>query len=284
MPTVSTPSSHSLVDLRLVVDQVGGEVGGSRDVDESVRVGRVPRPDHEQEVDLGQHVLDGPLPVGRRVADVLFLRTDDLRETTPERRDDLTRLVHGEGGLRDVGEPRVGRQLERLGLPDVLDEDRRVGRLAHRPDDLLVAGVPDQEDGVAAGRVPLRLHVDLRDEWARRVDHIVLQQPGVLVHGRGDPMRRVDNRCAARNVALVLDEDRAPRFEVAHDVDVVDDLLPHVYRGAVVVEGAFHRLHGTLDPGAVAAGRGEEDALDAHGSRVLGAVRPLAVAARVAPT
>ena len=137
--------------------------------------------------------------------------------------------------------------------------------------------MPDQQDGVSAGRVPLRLHVDLRDEWARRVDHVVLEHPGVLVDGRGDSVRRVDDRRTARNVALVLDEDRATSLEVPHDVDVVDDLLPHVHRCAVVVESALDGLDGALDPGAVAAGRGEEDALDAHGSRVLGAVRPFAV-------
>ena len=41
-----------LVDLGLVVDQVGRHAAGARGLDEPVRVGRVPRADHEQQVDL----------------------------------------------------------------------------------------------------------------------------------------------------------------------------------------------------------------------------------------
>ena len=66
-----------LVDLGLVVDQVRGDAAGAGDVDEAVRVRRVARADHEQEVDLGQHLLHRPLPVGGRVADVLLLRRLD---------------------------------------------------------------------------------------------------------------------------------------------------------------------------------------------------------------
>ena len=78
MPTVSRPSSQRLVDLALVVDQVRGHAGGACDVDQAVRVRRVPRADHEQDVDVREEVLHRPLAVGGRVADVLFLRPDDL--------------------------------------------------------------------------------------------------------------------------------------------------------------------------------------------------------------
>ena len=68
----------------------------------------------------------------------------------------------------------------------------------------------------------------------------------------------------SRDVALVLDEDRAPRLEVADDVDVVDDLLADVDRRAVVLERALDGLDGALDAGAVAARGRKEDALDGH--------------------
>ena len=75
-------------------------------------------------------------------------------------------------------------------------------------------------------------------------------------------MSRVDDGRALGNLGLLVDEDRAARLEIADDVDVVDDLLAHVDRGAVVLERLLDRLDGALDAGAVAAGRGEEDALD----------------------
>ena len=59
-PTTSTPSIHALVDLGLVVDQVRRDAARPRDLDEPVRVRRVARADHEQQVDLAEHLLDRP--------------------------------------------------------------------------------------------------------------------------------------------------------------------------------------------------------------------------------
>ena len=78
-------------------------------------------------------------------------------------------------------------------------------------------------------------------------------------------MCRVDDRRALGRLFLGVDEDRAARLEVADDVDVVDDLLADVHGRAVVLERELDRLDGALDPGAVAAGRSEEDALDHRG-------------------
>ena len=75
-------------------------------------------------------------------------------------------------------------------------------------------------------------------------------------------MRRKDDGLAGRHVVLALDEDRAALLEIADDVDVVDDLLADVDRGAVEAERLLDRLDGALDPRAVAAGRGEKDTLD----------------------
>ena len=69
-----------LVDLALVVDQVRGDTACARDLDEPVRVRRVARADHEQQIDLRQHLLHRPLAVGGRVTDVLALRRVDVGE------------------------------------------------------------------------------------------------------------------------------------------------------------------------------------------------------------
>ena len=75
-------------------------------------------------------------------------------------------------------------------------------------------------------------------------------------------MCRVDDRRALRCLLLGVDEDRPAHLEIADDVDVVDDLLADVHRRAVVLERELDRLDGALDPGAIAAGRREEDTLD----------------------
>ena len=81
------------------------------------------------------------------------------------------------------------------------------------------------------------------------------------MHGRRDAVRREDDGGALGHLGLLLDEDRAARLEIAHDVDVVDDLLAHVDGRSVVVECLLDSLDGALDSCAVAARRGEEDAL-----------------------
>ena len=64
---------------------------GPRDLDQPVRVRRVTRPDHEQQVDLRQHLLDRPLPVRGCVTDVFALGRVDVGKAPPERGDDLAR-------------------------------------------------------------------------------------------------------------------------------------------------------------------------------------------------
>jgi len=62
------------------------------------------------------------------------------------------------------------------------------------------------------------------------------------VDGRCDAVRREDDRRARWGLLLGVDEDRAARLEIAHDVDVVDDLLAHVHGRAVVLERALDVL------------------------------------------
>ena len=75
-------------------------------------------------------------------------------------------------------------------------------------------------------------------------------------------MRREDDRLALGHLGLLVDEDRAARLEIAHDVEVVDDLLADVDGRPVQVERALDRLDGALDSGAVAAGRRQQDLPD----------------------
>jgi hypothetical protein len=96
----------------------------------------------------------------------------DLREPQAQGRDDLRGLVDREGRLGDVRQLGAGRNGQCFGVLDRLDEHGRLGRLAHRPDDLLVALVSDQDNCVAGGGVPPRLNMDLRDERTRRVDRV----------------------------------------------------------------------------------------------------------------
>jgi hypothetical protein len=122
--------------------------------------------------------------------------------------------------LRDVGQLRVGCEVERFRLLDGLDEDGRLGSLAHGADDLLVALVADEDDRVALVGVASCLHVHLRDERAHGVDHVVAQLLRVRENRRRDAVGGVDDRRSARHLCLFLDEDRSARLEIANDMDV----------------------------------------------------------------
>jgi len=68
-----------------------------------------------------------------------------------------------------------------------------------------------------------------------------------------------DDGRPCRDVVDRVDEDRAELLELPHDVRVVDDLLAHVDGPPVVLERSLDRVDGPLDPGAIAAGRGQKD-------------------------
>ena len=79
------------------------------------------------------------------------------------------------------------------------------------------------------------------------------------MHRRRDAVGGEDDRLALRNLGLLVHEHGPARFEVTDDVQVVDDLLPHVDRRPVQIERPLDRLDGALDACAVAARRRQED-------------------------
>ena len=209
IPTVSRPSSQRSSISGLVVDQVRLDAGRARDLDEPLRVRAVLRPDHEQQVDLGGELLDGGLPVRRRVADVLAARRTHSGEAPFQDRHDLGRLVDAQRRLRHVGDPlRVGHR-ELLGLGHAADDANRGRCLAVRADDFLVAVVSDQDDGVALGGVAARLGVHLRDERTRRVDRLETPLGRRRPHRGRHAVRREDEPRALGNARLAVHEHRA---------------------------------------------------------------------------
>ena len=171
-------------------------------------------------------------------------------------------LVDRERRLREVGDPGRILDLERVDVGLALDEHDRGRGLAHRPLDLLVAGVADEHDRVAVGGELDRLAVDLGHERAGGVDRPQPARLGVGVDGRRDAVGGEHrHRALGDRVAELVDEDRPARGEVLDHVLVVDDLLAHVDRRPVEVERALDRLDGAVDAGAVAARRGEQQLL-----------------------
>ena len=143
-----------------------------------------------------------------------------------------------------------------------LDQLDVLGRLARGALDLLVAGVADQQDVVVLVGEPPRLVVHLGDQRAGRVDRLQLRAPRPPRAPSGEtPCAEKTTVRALGHLVGLLDEDRAARLEVGDHVLVVHDLLADVDRRAVELERLLDGDDRPVDPGAVAARRGEQ-----HGS------------------
>jgi hypothetical protein len=114
--------------------------------------------------------------------------------------------------------------------------------------------------------------VHLRDERAGCVDGAQPSHRRTLAHHGCHAVRGEDEQRPGRHVLLALDEDGAATLELLDDVGVVDDLPAHVDRRIMQRECSLDRLDGTFDPGAVPAGRGEEQPPH-HGSDASSAAR-----------
>ena len=172
--------------------------------------------------------------------------------------DDDVRVVDRERRLGQVRDLLRVVDLERVEVLERLDQRDRLGGLAHRALDLLVAVVTDEDDRLAALREAAGLGVDLVHERAGRVDHVEPARGRVCLHLRRDAVRGEDDGRAVRHLVELLDEDRAALLELTDDVDVVDDLLADVDRGAALVERALDDLDRALHAGAERARPGEQ--------------------------
>ncbi len=81
------------------------------------------------------------------------------------------------------------------------------------------------------------------------------------VHGRRDAVRGEHHDGALGDLVGLLDEDRPGLFQGVDDVAVVHDLVAHVDRGAVLLQGALDRLDGPVHTRAVATRLGQQHPL-----------------------
>ena len=197
MPSVATPSKASQANVGRPLHQHRlAAARALRHLHQPQRVGAVGRADHDHRVAARRDRLDGGLPVGRGVADVLLARPDDGREPRLEDGDDRRRIVHRQRRLRGVGEPAGSRGSNAARVRDGLDQRGGAGRqLAQRADHLGMPGVADQHDLQALGMVRPRLGVHLGDQRAGRIEVVQAARLGSRRHGLRHAMCRKDHGC-----------------------------------------------------------------------------------------
>ena len=150
-------------------------------------------------------------------------------------------------------------------LPGRRPAGSRSGASPVGADDLLVALVADQQDVVVLGGEPPGLVVHLGDQRAGRVDGLQAARGGLGSWTCGATPCAEKTTSAPSGTSSVSSTKIGPaRLQRRHHVLVVHDLLAHVDRGAVALQCHLDGLHGAVDPGAVAAGVGEQDASGRH--------------------
>ena len=259
-PTVSAPASQRGIDVGLVVDQVGRRAalvgspppGGSSSTSSSSRspAGRPPAaPAPSRRPDGWSWRSRCPLAAvprsrgtaSRRISRISFVSsTDRVVWVRYERLSGSSiSTIRASSGLWT--------RIVRSGAWPVV------------PTTSSWPCVADQHDRAPVLGESPGLHVHLGDERAGRVDHLEAPNLRVRVDVGSDAVGGENDDRSLGHLGLLLDEHRALRFEVAHDVQVVHDLLADVDGRAVLGQRALDRVDGTIDAGAVAAGRREED-------------------------
>ena len=185
-------------------------------------------------------------------------------EAPPQRRDHLAGLVDRERRLRDVGEPGVGREVERSASCST-DSTSTIesGASPIVPTTSSWPAWPIRIDRVAVGGVAARLHVHLRHERAGRVDRAQAARGrrSRAPTARRRERRRRRSRPPAPRSPRRRRPRRAPRGRgrragCGRSACARRPAAP--YSSSALLD----RLDGALDPGAVAAGRGEEHFLN----------------------
>ena len=139
-----------------------------------------------------------------------------------------------------------------------------------------MAGVADEQHGAPALPVDFGLAMHFGDQRAGGVDGEEVALLRLGGDGFGDAMGGEDHRrLRVRNLAQLLDENRALGLQRLDDIAIVHDLVAHIDGRPEFGEGALDGVDGAHHPGAEAARRAQQDfqrglrpaGLDVHGLR-----------------
>ena len=182
--------------------------------------------------------------------------------------DDLRGIVHGQGGLREIGQWLAPRWLDPLGIGGGLHQRHASFRhLAERADHLRMAGVADEQDVAAVLDMPLGLAVDLGHERAGGID---IGQAALLGGGWDDlryAMGGKHHRHAVRHFVQFLDEYGALSLQTINHKFVMHDLVADVDRRPETLDRQFDDADRAVDAGAKAPGRGNQQGEGRLGGR-----------------
>ena len=250
----SEPGQRVQVQLLLGFHVEGRLAGMAGHLVEPLGVAALFAAHHHHGLHLGRQALDFGLALFGGVAD----RIEDLVMGDFGRRPGLDGLVEARvlGGLgHDDGLFEDGQ------LPELLQGGRHVAPVAGialEADDLGVVPVPDDDRGVALGRVLANdgLHAD--DPGAGGVDDVEAGGAQPLLGLGGDAVGADQNRAGPRRGDSVADRDALLLEEFEH-LGIVNQGAVGADGPLLFVRGFEHHLHGPAHTHAEAGGFGDQD-------------------------
>ena len=170
------------INLQGIVDHVSGNALLFRDFAQTVRVRAVRAADHNHDIDLRRHELDGFLAIRGRVTDVAFFWLGNVREFFLERSDHVRRVIDRQRGLRYISE-HVGIYHAQTGdIGQGFDEIHAGLGLAHRAFDFRMAIMANHDDFAAFTAHFRHFHVYLRHQRTGRIKDLQATLACFLLH------------------------------------------------------------------------------------------------------
>ena len=240
------------IQLAAVSDQIAWNAFFESDFAKAIRIRTVFRADHQDHFcDLAQFTYRR-LPVLRRVADIGCIRAYNVPEPPFECGDHATRVVNAERGLRDIGDGRIVRKVERLHVGFGRDEMDRSANLTHRSLDLGMARVADKDKRAAFRHITLALSMHLGDQRTCCIEDRKFAARRFADDCLGNAMRAENGHGAVRHLVEFLDETGALTLQRINDVTVMHDFVAHIDRLTIFFERMLHDVDRPDDSSAKA--------------------------------
>src|SRR5215471_13347110 len=236
---------------------VGNEMTGytllNADFPQAIRIGAVLRTDNKNEVRNLAEVTNRRLTILGGITNVGSLRAHDIGKTSVQGGNDTPRIVNTQSGLSDVSHWGVSRELKPIHVLLRRDQVHLGPHLPHRPLDLGMAAMADENQGATVGNVSLCLGMHLRNQRAGCINHRQPTRFCLADHGLRNAMGAEYCQRAIGNLTQFLDEAGSLFLKVADDMLIVDDFMAHIDGLAGLLQRLLDNLDSAHHTGAKAA-------------------------------
>jgi hypothetical protein len=218
-----------------------------------IGVGAVGRPYHQHYGALGGKLPDRILAILGCITDVVLPWSENRGKPPPQRLDNASGVIDGQGRLGDVRQVLRIADLKSLDISDRLDELNTLADLPERAFHFRVTRVADQNALRPVPVVPDDFGMDLGHQRAGGIENLQVAALGLGPYRQRDTVGAENNRGTIRDIRKILYKDRTFSAQILHDKPVMHHFVPDVDRGAKTRQREFDDVDGAIDTGTETA-------------------------------